>query len=85
MDAMTGRGRAAVLETHLDLPLFSRGKVRDNYDLGDRLLLVATDRLSAFDCVLATGIPDRGRVRSEERRVGKECPSKCRSRWSPYH
>ncbi|HLN12125.1 MAG TPA: phosphoribosylaminoimidazolesuccinocarboxamide synthase [bacterium] len=61
-DAMTGRGREAVLETHLDLPLFSRGKVRDNYDLGDRLLLVATDRLSAFDCVLATGIPDRGRV-----------------------
>jgi phosphoribosylaminoimidazole-succinocarboxamide synthase len=52
----------AVMETHLDLPLFSRGKVRDIYDLGDRLLLVATDRLSAFDCVLPTGIPDRGRV-----------------------
>lgn len=52
----------AVLETRLDLPLFSRGKVRDIYDLGDRLLLVATDRLSAFDCVLPTGIPDRGRV-----------------------
>jgi phosphoribosylaminoimidazole-succinocarboxamide synthase len=60
-DAVTG-GRTAVLETHLDLPLYSRGKVRDNYDLGDRLLLVATDRLSAFDCVLASGIPDRGRV-----------------------
>lgn len=52
----------AVMETHLDLPLASRGKVRDVYDLGDRLLLVATDRLSAFDCVLPTGIPDRGRV-----------------------
>jgi phosphoribosylaminoimidazole-succinocarboxamide synthase len=53
---------AAVMETNLDLPLHSRGKVRDVYDLGDRLLLVATDRLSAFDCVLPTGIPDRGRV-----------------------
>ena len=54
---------AAVLETELDLPLFSRGKVRDTYELdGDRLLMVATDRLSAFDWVLPTGIPDRGRV-----------------------
>ncbi len=53
---------AVVMETHLDLPLFSRGKVRDIYDLGDRLLIVATDRLSAFDCVLPTGIPDKGRV-----------------------
>jgi phosphoribosylaminoimidazole-succinocarboxamide synthase len=56
------RSAPALLETHLELPLFSRGKVRDIYDLGDRLLLVATDRLSAFDCVLPTGIPDRGRV-----------------------
>jgi phosphoribosylaminoimidazole-succinocarboxamide synthase len=39
-----------------------RGKVRDVYDLGDRLLLVATDRLSAFDWVLPNGIPDKGRV-----------------------
>jgi phosphoribosylaminoimidazole-succinocarboxamide synthase len=38
------------------------GKVRDIYDLGDRLILVATDRLSAFDWVLPTGIPDKGRV-----------------------
>jgi phosphoribosylaminoimidazole-succinocarboxamide synthase len=54
---------AAVLETELNLPLFSRGKVRDTYELdGDRLLMVATDRLSAFDWVLPTGIPDRGRV-----------------------
>jgi phosphoribosylaminoimidazole-succinocarboxamide synthase len=54
---------AAVLETEIDLPLFSRGKVRDTYELdGDRLLMVATDRISAFDWVLPTGIPDRGRV-----------------------
>src|SRR5690348_4271596 len=39
-----------------------RGKVRDVYDLGDRLVLVATDRISAFDRVLPTGIPDKGRV-----------------------
>src|SRR3989304_4286682 len=39
-----------------------RGKVRDVYDLGDSLLLVSTDRLSAFDWVLPTGIPDKGRV-----------------------
>jgi phosphoribosylaminoimidazole-succinocarboxamide synthase len=38
------------------------GKVRDVYDLGDHLVIVATDRLSAFDCVLPTGIPDKGRV-----------------------
>lgn len=39
-----------------------RGKVRDVYDLGDRLVLVATDRLSAFDWVLPSGIPDKGRI-----------------------
>ena len=39
-----------------------RGKVRDIYDLGERLLLVSTDRISAFDWVLPTGIPDKGRV-----------------------
>jgi phosphoribosylaminoimidazole-succinocarboxamide synthase len=39
-----------------------RGKVRDVYDLGDRMLLVATDRISAFDWVLPTGIPDKGRI-----------------------
>ena len=51
-----------VLETKLEgLPL-RRGKVRDVYDLGERLLLVATDRISAFDWVLPTGIPDKGRV-----------------------
>src|ERR1700736_2256337 len=39
-----------------------RGKVRDVYDLGDRLVIVATDRISAFDWVLPTGIPDKGRI-----------------------
>src|SRR5205085_9423399 len=38
------------------------GKVRDVYDLGDRLVIVATDRISAFDWVLPTGIPEKGRV-----------------------
>jgi len=53
---------AVVLETSLaGLPL-RRGKVRDIYDLGDRLLLVSSDRISAFDWVLPTGIPDKGRV-----------------------
>jgi phosphoribosylaminoimidazole-succinocarboxamide synthase len=44
------------------LNLRARGKVRDIYELGDRLLIVATDRLSAFDVVLPTPIPDKGRV-----------------------
>jgi phosphoribosylaminoimidazole-succinocarboxamide synthase len=44
------------------IPLFRRGKVRDTYDLGDKLLMVASDRLSAFDVVLPDGIPDKGRV-----------------------
>src|SRR5437868_13694320 len=39
-----------------------RGKVRDIYDLGDRLVIVASDRISAFDWVLPTPIPDKGRV-----------------------
>ena len=52
-----------ILETSLDgVERFSRGKVRDVYRLGDQLLIVATDRLSAFDVVLPTGIPDKGRV-----------------------
>jgi phosphoribosylaminoimidazole-succinocarboxamide synthase len=41
---------------------FRRGKVRDTYDLGDRLLMVASDRLSAFDVILPDGVPDKGRV-----------------------
>ncbi len=49
-----------ILETNLPLPLFKRGKVRDIYDLGDRLLIVSTDRISAFDVVLPNGIPFKG-------------------------
>jgi len=54
----------ALLETSLgDLALTARGKVRDIYTLGEReLLFVATDRISAFDHVLATGVPDKGRI-----------------------
>jgi phosphoribosylaminoimidazole-succinocarboxamide synthase len=52
-----------VLETNLPgLKLRGRGKVRDIYEDGARLLIVATDRISAFDYILATGIPDKGRV-----------------------
>lgn len=52
-----------VLETSVPgLKLIGRGKVRDIYEDGDRLLIVATDRISAFDYILATGIPDKGRV-----------------------
>jgi phosphoribosylaminoimidazole-succinocarboxamide synthase len=52
-----------LLETHLPgIKLFSRGKVRDVYELGDKLLVVATDRLSAFDVVMREGIPDKGQV-----------------------
>jgi phosphoribosylaminoimidazole-succinocarboxamide synthase len=44
------------------LTLFNRGKVRDIYDLGDQLLLVASDRISAFDVILPTLIPEKGRI-----------------------
>ncbi len=47
------------------LPRVRQGKVRDLYDVGDHLLLVATDRISAFDYVLGSGIPDKGRVLSQ--------------------
>jgi phosphoribosylaminoimidazole-succinocarboxamide synthase len=49
-------------ETLPGLKLFNRGKVRDIYDLGDKLLLVASDRISAFDVVLPTRIPDKGKI-----------------------
>ncbi len=53
----------ALLVTELPgLPAPHRGKVRDVYDLGDSLLFVATDRISAFDCVMPNGIPDKGKV-----------------------
>jgi phosphoribosylaminoimidazole-succinocarboxamide synthase len=51
-----------LLETKLPFPLVARGKVRDIFDLGDSLLFVASDRISAFDCILASGIPCKGRV-----------------------
>lgn len=51
-----------VLNTSLPGLEARRGKVRDIYDLGDQLLLVSTDRISAFDWVLPSGIPDKGRV-----------------------
>ncbi len=49
-----------VMETKLPLPIFKKGKVRDVYDLGDKLLIVSTDRISAFDVVLPNGIPYKG-------------------------
>ena len=53
---------AVLLQTDLPFQIFRRGKVRDVYDLGDQLLIVATDRISAFDCVMPEGIPDKGRI-----------------------
>ena len=54
---------APVLQTTIDgLPLHRRGKVRDVYEAGDDLLIVTTDRISAFDYVLGSGIPDKGKV-----------------------
>ena len=53
----------ALLTTNLGAtPLLGRGKVRDLYAIGDALLLVATDRISAFDHVLGTGIPGKGKI-----------------------
>lgn len=54
---------SAVYETNLEgLKLAGRGKVRDIYDLGDKLLIVATDRISAFDVVMPDPIPDKGKI-----------------------
>lgn len=53
---------APVDRTDLPFPLFRRGKVRDVYDLGDSLLFVATDRISAFDVILSPGIPQKGAI-----------------------
>jgi phosphoribosylaminoimidazole-succinocarboxamide synthase len=53
---------SVLINSELPLPVFVKGKVRDTYDLGKQLLIVATDRLSAFDVVLPCGIPDKGRV-----------------------
>ena len=51
----------ALLQSELPFPV-RRGKVRDVYDLGDKLLIVASDRISAFDCVMPNGIPDKGKI-----------------------
>lgn len=53
---------STITETELGLTLHARGKVRDVYSVGEYLLIVATDRISAFDHVLATGIPGKGKV-----------------------
>lgn len=60
----TSNSPAPVLETHLqNLPLLARGKVRDIYAIDDQhMLIVATDRLSAFDVVLPTGVADKGKI-----------------------
>ena len=63
MHPMSQTPTPALLTTNVPgLPKFIQGKVRDVYDLGDALLVVATDRLSAFDVILPTGIPGKGRV-----------------------
>jgi len=60
---MSSTNDNVLLQTNLPgVKLFSRGKVRDVYELGDKLLVVASDRLSAFDVVMSEGIPDKGRV-----------------------
>src|SRR5579864_7837407 len=51
----------ALLQSTLPFPV-RRGKVRDVYDLGEQLLIVATDRISAFDCIMPNGIPDKGKI-----------------------
>jgi phosphoribosylaminoimidazole-succinocarboxamide synthase len=55
---------SVLLDSTVPNPTY-RGKVRDTYDLGERLLIVATDRISAFDVVLPTGIPDKGKILSQ--------------------
>jgi len=55
-------GNDVLLNTDLPLQVFIRGKVRDTYDLGELLLIIATDRISAFDVVLPAGIPNKGMV-----------------------
>src|SRR6201995_5677952 len=51
----------ALMQSDLPFPV-RRGKVRDVYDLGEQLLIVATDRISAFDCIMPNGIPDKGKI-----------------------
>ncbi len=83
---MTERLKLAALNPPLmdaalpGLTLFSRGKVRDTFDLGDHLLMVATDRVSAFDVVLPNGIPDKGAILTQMsrwwfERTAQICPN----------
>ncbi len=62
MTSQTAQNRILLQTNFPELELYARGKVRDLYNLNGHLLFVATDRISAFDYVLATGIPDKGRV-----------------------
>jgi phosphoribosylaminoimidazole-succinocarboxamide synthase len=62
MEVMSMSSRVIPQTEFKSLTLKGRGKVRDIYDLGDRLLIVATDRISAFDVVMPNPIPDKGRV-----------------------
>jgi phosphoribosylaminoimidazole-succinocarboxamide synthase len=62
---MNSPAAAAIVESSLPLRLFARGKVRDVYDLDDALLIVATDRISAFDHILPTPVPGKGRILSQ--------------------
>ncbi len=59
---MPSRSKTSLLQSQIPGRTPFRGKVRDVYDFGDRLLFVATDRISAFDWILPTGIPDKGRI-----------------------
>ncbi len=59
-DLAPGQLTPLVTETDLPFPVFRKGKVREVYHVGDKLLMVATDRISAFDVVLEPGIPDKG-------------------------
>jgi len=59
---MANHESPVLIETDLPLPLFIRGKVRDTYNLGSHLLIIATDRISAFDVVLPSGVPLKGHV-----------------------
>jgi phosphoribosylaminoimidazole-succinocarboxamide synthase len=59
---MDTQSAEVLMKTNLPLPVFLRGKVRDTYDLDSHLLIIVTDRISAFDVVLPSGIPNKGHV-----------------------
>jgi len=73
--------KTAVLETKLDCPLLHKGKVRDIYDADGKLLIVTTDRLSAFDVVFGQGIPDKGKVLTQVSNFWARSLPAC----NPYH